>query len=236
MLTQEQKEYHWKHKISGSMVKRILEEPRTVLAERLGWQEREAPGDRLDPKFEFWLEDECRKDSDCNPPLAPEPRVKYMQTYYKEMINDKLEWGNLLEDKIIEGANLLKGYNIKIDKTTFQSIVDPIYTANIDGFEGGETIEEADTIIEVKNIGGFAKKEAIERRAYEQYWPQLQYYMWFFNKQKGKYLFLFRGFQLKTVEIARDENFLEDMFNKIHIWQQALEQQNPDLITWGDGQ
>lgn len=133
------------------------------------------------------------------------------------IVKEKMDMGNFMEDNIIELGRRKYGYDIKIDKHTFQSNEYPLRTANIDGYIG-EDIHNIDYIIECKNTSVENIAELVERYKY-----QLQYYISFFGAKKGGiFLFLINGWQLVQVKVPAELDKIEEIETILLNFEEAL--------------
>lgn len=192
--------------VSGSKCKKVLKEPRTL----------------------FYLTKNLIKPTEAgNSP-----------TMTKEMnlwIQQKLFWGNYLEDIILKGSEELNpSYGeIKTDKRSFQLSADPRYTGNIDGYVGKD-IGHVDIIFENKNVQSKTKlpnrQDVLEQIT--KYEIQVRYYMWFFNAKKGILNLFFNGCTLVQEEIQRDVVWEMDFLMKTKRYMEAIEKNDISLIDW----
>lgn len=129
---------------------------------------------------------------------------------------EALEMGNIMEDVILNRAIEVHGWDIKVDKDTFESNVNPWFTANIDGYIGAD-INNVETIIEIKNTTCDDPNELLNR-----YYLQVAYYMWFFNAKDAKLVYLVNGQKLKFIPIIRDMEFEKEMIATLESFRDSI--------------
>ncbi len=223
-LTRKEKEVFWAgHFVSGSMIKRIMEEPVTLLQEKWGLIPKTIPGENPDVRQHTndWTK-----------------AVMIRGTYFEDGII------NMANDKI-DGIDL---DNIKIDKRTFQG-ENTVYTANIDGFTGKD-IDNIDDIVEVKYSSTTNLNTLLQRYVYQimfYMWffnvKKGAHFLVYQEKiesiefcMNGKRFPANKCFpRLITKYIPRDKGDEAIMLAKIDVWVAALKTMNIELITWGDG-
>ncbi len=220
-LTYEEKKKYWQSSLSGSVIKRVMEEPITLLQERWGFLKPIPPGE--DPNVSKHSNDWVKA-------------VMKRGTYFEDSI---IRMG--VDDKLIPET--------KIDKRTFQSTINKRFTANIDGLIG-EDINNVINIVEVKYSTTKNLNTLIQRYIYQMlfymYFFNVEEGCYFLVYQesiekvtfnfKGRTFLLDKGFPRLLVEhIKRDKKEEKEMLKRLDIWLEALATFNTSLITWGDG-
>ena len=127
-------------------------------------------------------------------------------------IEEKLEWGNLLEDTILK--EVVKNFDLKLTdnfKNTFNK--DNTFYANIDGMADNEYGERF--IIEIKNseITDFDRLK-------ETYKYQMAYYSYFFKIKKVIFAVLINGCKLRTeiIDFSDEWEFVERQLTDFNIY------------------
>ncbi len=220
-LTYEEKKVYWKSSLSGSVVKRVITEPLTLLKERWGFLKPVEPG--FDPTS---------------------------SKHSNEWVQAIMKRGTYFEDSIIRmGVDDKLIPETKIDKRTFQSTINDRFTANIDGLIG-EDINNVKNIVEVKYTTTKDKTDLIQRYIYQMMFymwffnvKEGCYFLFYqetiepvwFNKEGNKFC-VDKGFpRLISEHVKRDDFEEKEMLKKIDAWLEALSTFNTSLITWGDG-
>ncbi len=217
-LKYEEKKKYWNSTISGSIAKRVMEEPITLLRERWGLIEPVVPGED---------------------PSVPDHTNEWTKAVMKR--------GTYFEDTIIRmGVDDERIPETKIDKRTFRSTINKNFTANIDGLVGKD-INNIDDIVEVKYSTTQNINALIQRYIYQMifymwffdvkggcyflvYQETIEYVEFFFN---GKRFRLPKGFpRLQLRHVKRDLEEEKEMLDKLDIWFKALETYDTSLITW----
>ncbi len=215
ILTYEQKKEYWKSHISGSQIKRIIDEPIAFLNEKWGLTPEIIPGE--DPNA-----------------------TESFNSYVKMRINE----GRALEDVIIKICQG-KYENIpemKILKDTF-IVEGKRYSANIDGYIGKDR-DNIESIVEVKDSTVNDYNKIIERYIYQimfYMWFFNAKSCWFLVRQTTNKWITTKTFKFQkpyteylTEKIERDPIEESKMLDKIDTWIKAYETKNVNLITWGD--
>ncbi len=233
-LTLEYKEQYWNNNLSGSQIKSLFSssEAKILWEEKLGLAKRHGPETWGGNIFKRLLRIGMTKE------VVDIERIKW-----RKQLDQKLHWGNALEDAIITGYNKLRGLDMKTDKRTFVSMWDKRLSANFDGFEG-----DMESGVEVKNVGRYRAKwyakgntGAFEQRleksaSYEistlqaTYQWQMVYYMWFFNWSHVRFLVLQDGCFAQDVIVERDMIKEDQMLAKIELFLEALDTRDPSKL------
>lgn len=226
-LSIEEKEKLWKRNVSGSMVKNVLQQPKTTFLIKMGYIKEIKVG--------------------------KSPLEKVIPGFNRKSV-EKTFWGNHLEEQILEGVNKfyyqnLDGKEIKFDKRTFRSNWKERITANIDGYtiqdrktstftKNAPDIENIDMIIENKNMEAKGATEQdynnILDVAMHRYEYQIRFYMWFFNAKRALLNVLINGYKIKQVIYPRNKEKEDEILDKVSRFLNIIDYYETNLATGSD--
>lgn len=152
-----------------------------------------------------------------------------IEPVFSKKAKEKMRAGTDLESYVLKRflesfaeGELEEGVGVLDKATYFKEHNGFTYSANIDANQVEiKWTEESDM-------------DVLEKR----YNPQVQYYMWFFDKDFWYLTVMVNGWELKKRKILRDDVFISNMMNNAHIFntfQKSLEDAYPiPEFTWGD--
>ena len=187
-ITQEQREYIWDKMISGSQFKELIEDPIRVYEEKIGKRVKKGFFDGMSPQQEQFVQEALDRGH------TREPAILARATQKWDTISDIME-----------------------DKSTFQSTLYPMLTANVDGVNFGFS-----KLIEIKSSGTKELKDPVKGMKFlvsERYVYQILYYMAFMNADE-------LHFVVESVNGIDWKNLTEEEWDNLPLYRRIVKKEN----------
>lgn len=141
---------------------------------------------------------------------------------YRSMTNERMQRGIDLEPMARDLFCAKTGHKM-IPKV----VVKDWAMASLDG------INDWNEILEIKCPGPTQHQVAVDGKVPDHYYPQLQHQMWVCNAEKV-FFFSFDGFDGVTVEVKRDNDYIEKMIAEEFKFYMCLRENTPPEPSEGD--
>lgn len=155
-----------------------------------------------------------------NPWKSPfELYIEKTSDQVQEIDNEAIHWGNVLEDVVAEEFTRRTGKRVRRRNQIFRHKDHDFMIANIDRDVVGER-----ALLECKTTNAFNRDAWEGEQIPSAYMCQIQHYMAVLDYEKAYIAVLIGGQKFVWKEIARDDEFIELMIERLkHFWEEHIQ-------------
>ena len=140
--------------------------------------------------------------------------------------NERMYWGNVLEPVIAEEFARRTGYKVQRKNAILHHPENPWALANVDRLIINK--EKGHGVLEIKTASEYVKGEWQEGKIPDNYFLQLQWYLYVTGLKWGAFAALVGGNKFFYYEVERDDELIEILYEKCKtFWFEHVQAKNP---------